>query len=144
MPEVFLKKMQGGMLCAATPHDYELMKAWAVGDVIRSNMRKTRNGGHHCKGFSLINFIFENQDRYATVEDLLVEIKLKAGHYREHITTKGKLVYIPKSIAFAAMDQAEFNIFYDKMIDIALQHFCQGMSEQQLRRYVDGVLAYSG
>ena len=144
MPDIFLTKMQGGMLCAASPQDYALMKSWSVGDVLKAKVGKPRNGGHHRKAFALINFIFENQDRYATVEDLLVEIKLKAGHYREHITTKGKLVYIPKSIAFAAMDQAEFNIFYEKMIDIALQHFCQNMSEHQLRRYVDGVLAYSG
>jgi len=144
MADIFLTKMQGGSLIAATPQDYALMKAWRVGDEIRVNASKPRNQGHHRKAFALINYIFDNQDRYKTVEDLLVEIKLKAGHYKEHLTTKGQIIYVPKSISFSKMDQVEFNVFYDKVIDIALQHFCNSMSEHQLRAYIDNVMGFDG
>jgi len=143
MTDIFLTKIQGGQLIAASPQDYALMKSWRVGEVVKAKMSKPRNGGHHRKAFALINYIFENQDKYKTVEDLLVEIKLKAGWYKEHLTTKGQIIYVPKSISFSAMDQAEFNIFYNKIIDIALQHFCEEMTAEQLYSYVDSVMGYT-
>jgi len=45
------------------------------------------------------------------------------GLYAEHITTKGKIIYVPKSMSFAEMDENEFEELYSKFIDIALQHF---------------------
>jgi len=144
MAEVHLTKLQGGHLCAASQQDYELMRSWRVGDVVKTKMSKPRNGKHHRKAFALFNFIFENQDKYKSLEDLLVEIKLKAGHYKEHITTKGEMIYVPKSISFSKMEQDEFDVFYNKSIDIALQHFMQGMSEHQIRAHVEGVMGFTG
>ena len=84
---------------------------------------KARNPGHHRKMFKLLQLAYENQDIYDNFEDFFVEVKLKAGHYAEHITTKGKLVYVPKSIEFASMDQTEFAQFYNKVLTIVMEHF---------------------
>ncbi|MDX8383951.1 MAG: DUF1367 family protein, partial [Ghiorsea sp.] len=109
MADIFLTKSQGGQFVAASQQDYALMKAWRVGDVIKAKMSKPRNGGHHRKAWALINFIFDNQSIYNEINDLMVEIKLKTGHYEEHITTKGVMIYVPRSLAFSSMGQEEFD-----------------------------------
>jgi len=145
MTEIFMAKIQGGQLVAASQQDYELMKGWRLGEIIKfTKASKPRNGGHHRKAWALINFIFQNQKRYNEINDLMVEIKLKTGHYKEHITTKGKVIYVPKSISFASMSQDDFNVWYDKLINVALQHFCGDMDEYSLRRYAEGVIGYAG
>lgn len=144
MSEVYLTKMQGGNLIPASQQDYEKIKGYKLGSTIRAEISRPRNGQHHRKACALINLIMENQDTYNTFEDLLVEIKLKAGHYQEHITTKGNLIYVPKSISFAAMSQDDFSVFYDKMIDIALQNWLDNKSEAEVRQYVEQVMGYTG
>ncbi|MDQ6988474.1 MAG: DUF1367 family protein [Mariprofundaceae bacterium] len=144
MADIFLTKIQGGQFVAASQQDYELTAAWKVGDVIKAKMSKPRNGWHHRKAWALVNFIFANQNIYNEINDLMVEIKLKTGHYEEHITTKGVMIYVPRSLAFSSMSQEDFNVWYDKLIDVALLHFCGGMSESKLRGYVEGVMGFDG
>lgn len=144
MSEVFLTKAQGGKLIAASEGDYALLKGYKVGDVIKAKISKPRNGGHHRKAWALINLIFENQGQYKGVADLMVEIKLKTGHYTEHLTTKGALIYVPKSISFASMEQDTFEVWYNKLIDVALQNWFDGKTEQEIRSYVDSVMGFTG
>ena len=76
------------------------------------------------------------------MEDLLTEIKLKTGHYTEHITTKGIVVYIPKSISFAKMDELQFQMFYSKVIDVVLRDFLP-MDKNDLDSMVNEVLSFT-
>ena len=110
-----------------------------IGEPFLMDYKPKRNYEFHKKGFALLNLIFENQDKYDTFEELRTEMVLKAGWYREHITTKGKLIYIPKSMSFAEMDEIEFAEIYSKFIDIALKHFVT-MDKQELE---DAILRYT-
>jgi len=85
---------------------------------------------------ALLNLVFNNQDKYSSFDDLLVEIKLQCGHYTEHVTEGGKLCYIPKSISFGKMDQVAFDAFYAKMEQVVLRDFFPGMSCAVLRQEV--------
>ena len=105
------------------------------GDMFLMDYKPKRNYQFHKKGFSLLNLIFENQNKYDNMEDLRTEFKLKAGHYEEHITTKGIVMYIPKSMSFADMDEFEFAEIYSKFIDIALKHFVS-MDKQELEEAI--------
>jgi len=111
------------VLGPATKTDQEIFEKFRGTTWYKVDARKARNPGHHRKGFALLNLIFENQERYRTIEDLLVEVKLKAGWYTEHIRSDGAITYIPKSISFADMDQLEFEAFYSHLIDIAIQDY---------------------
>ncbi len=110
-------------LTPAYETDEAAFESLRPGNMYKADIRKARNPDHHRKGFALINVIFENQERYRTIEDLLVELKLMTGWYREHIRSDGTIIYVPKSISFADMDQLEFERFYDAVIDIALQKY---------------------
>jgi len=109
-----------------------------VSETILIDYKEKRNIKFHKKGFALLNLVFSNQDQYKNLEDLRIEFKLKAGLYELHVTTKGKPMYIPKSMSFSEMDENEFEELYSKFIDIALQHFVN-MNKQQLE---DAVLRF--
>jgi len=104
--------------------------------------KKSRNLLFHRKFFALLKVVFDNQEKYENQEDLLVEIKLKTGHYKEHVTTKGQIIYVPRSIAFENMDQISFELFYDKAIDVVLKHFISGTREEIDRKVLE-VLNFS-
>jgi hypothetical protein len=114
---------QGIILEPASAQDETAFESLRVGTQYKCDLRKARNPDHHRKGFALIKLILDSQEKYTNIEDLLTELKLKVGWYREHVRSNGELVYIPKSISFADMDQTEFEEFYERVMDIALQEY---------------------
>ena len=104
-------------------HDQTEFDKLRIGNEYKVDARKARNPDHHRKGFALINLIFDSQEKYTTIEHMLTELKLQAGWYEEHVRSNGELVMIPKSISFADMDQTQFEEFYDRVTDIAIQQY---------------------
>jgi len=115
------------ILVPASAHDETAFESLRMKNQYKADLRKARNPDHHRKGFALITLIFDSQEKYSTMEDMLTELKLLCGWYVEHVRTSGELVYIPKSISFADMDQLEFETFYDRVLDLAIgPHFNLG------------------
>jgi len=135
-----------GLWRDATAHDHELCKRYKNEDVIECEVRTARNPKHHRKFFVMVNFIFRNQEKFENITDLLIEIKLRTGHYKEHVTARGKLVYIPKSISFAKMDQREFEAFYDRALDVIIKYILpetwKNKSKESLKAMIDEVALY--
>ena len=128
-------KSSGGVLLPADEECIEKMQKVKNGETIIVDYKPKRNYLLHKKAFALLNLVLQNQDKYNNIEDLLVEFKLKAGHYQEHITQKKGIIYIPKSIAFSEMDNLEFEAIYNKFIDIALRDFVN-MSKEDLEKQI--------
>lgn len=143
MAEIFLRKRPDGLLEPDTDTSEQYIKSWKVNDVHRAEVRKPRNYEFHKKFFALVKVVYENQDRYDTMKDVLTEIKLRTGHYHEHVTLNGVIIYVPKSIAFANMDEFQFQQFYDKAIGIILKHFFPRVSEADLRGWVDEIIGFT-
>lgn len=87
------------------------------GDVLTLNHRGRRNGKLFRKFHALVNLIAEATDRQPNAVRL--ELKIRAGHYDEHITQHGEIVFVPKSIAYDECEPDEFAAFYAKVIEIA-------------------------
>jgi hypothetical protein len=95
----------------------DALASLGVGEIVRVKLSRPRNLGHHRKFFSMIQLVFENQEKFPTLEHLLTAVKIEAGWYEDvPIEVSGKLVYLPKSISFAKMDQNQFELFYEKAI----------------------------
>jgi len=133
--KIYLKKNLSKLEPADSEAE-EVLKKWKQGDVLSCDIKKPRNYRFHKKAFALFNIVFENQDKYETMQDLLTEIKLRSGHYQEHITVKGVVVYIPKSISFVSMDEDEFNIFYNKAVNIVLKYFIPNTTREDLENEI--------
>jgi hypothetical protein len=134
---------KSGAFYPASDLDYEIAGWLKDNEVYRCDIKKPRKLKFHRKFFALIDYVFNNQDKYANKEDLRVELELKAGSYREHVTTKGKILYIPNSIAFDKMDDVEFGQLYNRVIDVVLKHFIRGDTKENIDEQVNNILGYA-
>jgi len=128
-------KTADGKLLPSDEKSINIFSKVKIGETILVDYKPKRNYNFHKKGFSLLSIVFQNQNTYDNLEDLRTEFKLKAGWYQEHVTTKGKIIYIPKSMSFATMDNIEFEEVYSRFIDIALKHFVT-MDKQELENQI--------
>lgn len=123
-----------GRLVPSTETDQEEFEKLRRNNHYKVQITKARNPEHHNKGMRLIRDVFENQDTYQTMEDLMVEFKLRTGWYTEHITMRGVVTYIPKSLDFASMDQTDFEEFYGRAIDVAVKFFGYANAVEYLKK----------
>lgn len=142
MAEIWLAKQLDGTLRPISEQDAERLKRFKVGEPFKVDAKKPRNGRHHRLGFSMLQWVYENQDRYDVFEDFLVEMKLRTGHYQEHLTCKGKVIYVPKSLAFANMDEIEWGEWRSKAVNVILKYFMPDMSHPEFEAAMNRVLGY--
>jgi len=122
---------------------WEEYEKFPMGEDVTAEPKQPRNLGNHRRFFAFLKVVYDMQEVYTNMEDLRVELKLKTGHYTEHITTKGKLIYVPKSMDFSNMDDIKFKDFFSKCIDVALDSFCpSGMGKEHLKGCIDAVLQF--
>ena len=113
--EVYLKRTQSGLV-ALYDSDNESLRKLRIGDEVKGVLIKPRNYNFHKKFFALLNMAFENQDKYNSFDVFRAIMIMKSGFYIEVQTDKG-LVFLPKSISFAKMDEVEFQDLYSRMVD---------------------------
>lgn len=137
---LYLVKTEGGDLLPLDAEDHAYVSRLAAGESLECDTRKARNPGQHKKFFALFDTAFKSQNKYANRKQLMVELKLRAGWYDEHVTHDGKLVYVPKSLSWAQMDQEEFERFYDEAVKALADMF--GIEEVVLE--ADQIIARTG
>lgn len=114
MPTVILHRAQDGKLEGLSERD---KKAYAkfrkrldtLGDgSLLFSWQEPRSAPYHRRFFALLNTLLESQEQFQDIEHLLAWLKVGAGYADLVPGPKGKPVAMPKSINFAALDQAEF------------------------------------
>ena len=75
---------------------------------ITFDWKEPRSGPFHRFFFAALNSVFEAQERFDDLEQLLCWAKVGAGFCEFIPNPKQGMVAIPKSIAFSKLDQAEF------------------------------------
>lgn len=138
MAELMIQRTLGNTLKACYPSDVGKIQKLKVGEFYACKIVKPRNLKHHRKFFTLIRLVFQNlpegmEAMFKSDKDVLNEFKLQTGHYTKHNTLGGKVTYIPSSISFAAMNQDDFDVFYDRCIDIAIKYFFDGLGRKALK-----------
>lgn len=142
MAAIDLIKHHSGFLLPSLPKDKEALDKWINGEILRAEVSKKRNAKFHRKAFALINVIYEAQDRYTNREHLLTDIKCRTGHYHEFISSLGELFYIPDSISFAKCDQLEFEQWYSKVIDVALETYMPHWSREEIELHANRIVGF--
>lgn len=124
------------------PADYmgtEAIQRMKHGEAVRATVKRTRNVKHHRKFFALLSVVYDNQDRYATTEQLLIAVKIATGYYDECMIGP-KLVCIPRSIAFDKMPQDEFEQLYAKALELIVTRIIPGTNKADLERQVNDII----
>ena len=130
--EIFLKRI-GARLVPINDLGNEQLAELPLDEIIKAKISRPRNVGHHRKFFALVKVVFDNQDHYTNQETMRKVMIMQAGYYDTIKVMKGDTVYLPKSISFGSMDQNEFQEFYERFLDVAVQMLdmeCEELSKE--------------
>lgn len=135
------------ILCKVTPYglvplydsDFNMKKHLKVGSTVKCNVRNPRNYEHHKKFFALVRLTFENLPcnlaeywHIHNEEDMLRRFKRDLGYYTTSVNERGEKEIEYQSISFSAMEQHEFEHFYNQCVDLVLFKYIKGIDEQDL------------
>lgn len=135
------------IFCKVTAHglvplydsDYELKKRLRVGSVVKCKVSNPRNYEHHKKFFALVRLTFDNLPanlaEYFKVhneEDMLRRFKRDLGYFKTNLNERGEKEIEYQSISFSAMEQHEFERFYNQCIDLVLYKYLKGIDKEDL------------
>lgn len=119
--------------------DYDLKKRLRVGSVVKCKVSNPRNYEHHKKFFALVRLTFDNLPsnlaEYFKVhneEDMLRRFKRDLGYFKTSLNERGEKEIEYQSISFSAMEQHEFERFYNQCIDLVLYKYIKGIDKQDL------------
>ena len=115
-----------------------------------------RNPKFHRKLFALLDVGFEawepNRVRKSykgramekNREQFREDITIMAGFYEQTFDLKGRMVIRAKSISFAKMDDAEFELLYSAVIDVLLREVCTTYKNRaELDSVVERVIGFA-
>lgn len=157
MPVEFLARrdVDGKWLVPDTPLDREEMKAVPSDRVVKVKVTVPRNPKFHRMYFALLSVIYDymGDDMRAemgvwSIEQMRQRMKIELGLYTLWVVGKnaplpeGTPVYIPDSIAFDKMDDADFEKLFKATITLALGKYLRSQSEESLMKMVDNVLRF--
>lgn len=133
--------------CKVTPYglvpmydsDLDLKKRLKVGAVVKCKVSNPRNYEHHKKFFALVRLTFDNLPsnlvekwRINNEQDMLRRFKRDLGYFTNTINEYGEHEIEYLSISFAAMEQHEFERFYNQAVDLVLCKYIKGMDKEDL------------
>ena len=135
------------IFCKVTPYglvplydsDLDLKKRLNVGSVVKCKVSNPRNYEHHKKFFALVRLTFDNLPsnlaEYFKVhneEDMLRRFKRDLGYFKTSLNERGEKEIEYQSISFSAMEQHEFERFYNQCIDLVLYKYLKGIDKEDL------------
>jgi hypothetical protein len=131
---------EGSKLGAADSLSAELIAGIKAHETVTATIRRPRSRGHHRTLFALMKVVFEAQNTFATIDQLLGALKLSIGLFDTGLTIDKVPYVVPRSISFTAMDQNQFTILYDKMVDVILTKILPAVSRADLEAQIQEIL----
>lgn len=135
------------IFCKVTPYglvplydsDFDMKKRLRVGSTVKCKVSNPRNYEHHKKFFALVRLTFDNLPsnlaehcRVHNEEDMLRLFKRDLGYYTSTLNERGEREIEYQSISFSAMEQHEFERFYNQCIDLVLHKYLKGIDKEDL------------
>jgi hypothetical protein len=118
-------------------HARSMLRGVKIGATVAADIARPRNLEHLHLYWLLMDTIAEAIG--AESENVSDLVKLRSGHVRT-IKTKSGMVQFPKSISFAQLDRAGFNIFFDKACAIVCAEFLPHLKADDLRRQIEDMV----
>tara|TARA_R100000900_G_scaffold116787_3_gene91748 strand:- start:967 stop:1386 length:420 start_codon:yes stop_codon:yes gene_type:complete len=97
-----------------------------------AHISQPRNLKHHRLFYALMRKVFENQERFKTIDEMIIAIKVGIKHCDQYPLKNGNVCYIPKSISFEKMEQLEFNEFFDRAINLIIKDIIPNTDKKEL------------
>lgn len=126
-----------------TDEDFKLSLRLKVGDHISITTWKERDIAKHRKFFKLLNktiyLLPEDKvyDKLRNIDYLRKELMILCGHVDTHVTMKGEMILIPKSINFQTIDQEEFDRIYFLCMQTILKIYLPDITLEQFTQHIE-------
>ncbi len=121
----------------------------AHGDVVTFNIKKERNGKHHRLVFEMLNFVFENQCRFDSLDALRWFLTMQTSFVREYAdAATGEVIRVPRSWSYEEMDELEFSVLHSELPDVIIKNFYPTEDASWLKNsmnenaFINGILAF--
>jgi len=116
----------------------EVFKKYKNDNYYSVKITKKRNLTHHRKFFALLRlFVENNRLDLRNIDEALYFIKIACGYYKK-IKVKTKELIIPESISFENMEQGEFEMFYNKAVNLICIHL--GISREEIDGQINDII----
>lgn len=138
--QLIMRKTLGGL----RPVDQvglEILDRIPPGGEVRVEITRPRNLLHHRKWFALLQAIYPHQVLYPTMDSFIAAVKCALGYGETVKLPDGRTVIVPGSISFAKMDQAAFEQFYDRALDLITTRILPSIGRDDVSREVSEILA---
>jgi len=130
--EIIMRTVPGGMMAA---NDVEADKLnQFMGQELMVRITRPRNLAFHRKYFALLGVSLQMIDDEYTPEQFRALCVAGAG-YGEFLDSDRGMVFVPKSISFAAMDDTEFERLYQDTLTFICRKWV--LDENQLNQIVE-------
>lgn len=86
------------------------------GEMALIEARMPRSGPFHRRHMAIEQQVFDSQERFQNFKAFRDWVKIGAGHCEWVPGPKGAVVPIPNSISYASMDDNDFSVFHENMI----------------------------
>lgn len=141
MAEVlFLRKTLNG-LKPSNRLSQEAYDAIPLNSEVKAEITRPRHLKHHRKFFALLQVIFPHQTTYATMRAFRAALTCAAGHCETASLGDGRTILIPESISFGKLDQAGFESFYERALDVITTRILPSIDREDVEREIADVLA---
>ena len=140
--EIQMIKQPGGLLLPASDGDAERLERFKSGAIYPIEIKQARNPAFHGKVFAFMQFCFEHwsadktdarfKTSAAQFDTFRKNLTVLAGYKDVTFTIDGRLRVEAKSLAFANMEQAEFEECYSALINAALAHVFNNTKDQRI------------
>jgi len=136
MPETFMRRNLNGF----EPADGEGPPRVPVGDVVKVTYSRPRSLAHQRLYWGLIRLVFENQSYFTTKDHLHQAVKLATGYAHKKTRKNGEQYTVYDSTSFEAMDQTEFNEYFERVVEFVCSEVIPNLDEGDLKREIEGMI----
>lgn len=139
-PEHYLKTVSGFTPVSKAAREFHAKTG--LGKTVELKGRRPRNAGHHRKLFALLSLLVDNCEEFANTKDALLGLKAVLGHgvWKRLHPKAEREVFIPDSIAYENLSQADFEVFYDAAV-AAIRRWWLPVGNDELREAVESFSA---
>lgn len=129
-------RREGNHLVPADAAAEERIQSVKEGQEVLITWRKPRSIQNHKHFFAILRVAAEQLPSYTDEEELLDALKIAVSWTRPVQRTNGEIIWLPKTINFAALDEDTFRRFKDRCLYVLGQLL--GVDPQELLEEVGG------
>lgn len=140
MTELIMRRV-GNRLAANCPMSEDDLAHVPTGKDLIVTVKAPRNPRQHRLAWALANKLSDCCDFLPDAESAMDYLKIKARHVKiVHDPRTGNAYIVPKSIAFASVDQTAFSRLFNRMVWVVCNEIVPGLDESALRNEIEAMV----